>query len=137
MGRLRGNDHPNAKRLKSAYAAFAQGDLTALGDALVPEVRWHVPGDSLVAGDYVGRDAVYGLFARLGELTKGSLAHELHAVFADDAHGVALVTQRVTQDGTSRAFSVVHVFHLREGTITEFWEAHTDQYAYDKLLAGP
>jgi hypothetical protein len=27
-----------------------------------------------------------------------------------------------------------HVFHLRDGKVTEFWNASTDMYAYDELI---
>ncbi len=27
-----------------------------------------------------------------------------------------------------------HIFHLRDGMVTEFWDASTDQYAFDELI---
>jgi len=27
-----------------------------------------------------------------------------------------------------------HVFHLRDGRVTEFWDASTDQAAFDELI---
>jgi len=27
-----------------------------------------------------------------------------------------------------------HVFHMRDGKVVEFWNASTDQYAFDELI---
>ena len=127
-------DHPNQALIRAAYAAFAAGDLAALDVLIAPDVRWHVPGRGSLAGDYLGRDAVYGLFASLSELTGASLRQELHAVLADDRHGVVLVEERAERDGRPSILRVVQVLHLDGGKITEFWEAPLDPAAYDDLF---
>jgi hypothetical protein len=52
---------------------------------------WHDAGRNQTSGDYRGREAVYGFFGKLMEITEGSFRADLHTVFADDEHGVALV----------------------------------------------
>jgi ketosteroid isomerase-like protein len=68
------------------------------------------------------------------ELTEGSLHLDLHAVLADDEHGVALVVDTASRGGKSVTIDEAHVFHLRDGHVTEFWDASTDQAAFDELI---
>ena len=127
-------EHPNVTRLKDGYAAFAKGDFAVLDDLFAEDVLWHTGGRGQLAGDYRGRDAVYGLVSKLMELTEGSFRLDLHAVFADDEHGVALLLTTASRGGRSITVNEVHIFHLRDGKVVEFWDAFTDQYAIDELI---
>jgi ketosteroid isomerase-like protein len=68
------------------------------------------------------------------EVTGGSFSIDLHAALADDEHGVALVTTSGSRDGRPVEMMEAHVFHFRNGRVTEFWDASTDQYAGDELF---
>jgi ketosteroid isomerase-like protein len=127
-------EHPNVARLRDGYAAFAKGDFAVLDDLFADDLLWHTGGRSQVAGDYRGREAVYGLVGKLMEITEGSFQLDLHAVFADDEHGVALVAATASRAGRSITVNEAHVFHLRDGKVAEFWDATTDQYALDELI---
>jgi uncharacterized protein len=127
-------DHPNVTRTRDGYAAFAKADFAALNELFAEDVLWHVQGRNQLTGDYRGRDAVYGFFGKLMELTQGSFHIDLHAVFADDERGVALVDQTASRDGQSIRSYNSHIFHFRDGMVTEFWDASTDQYAFDELI---
>lgn len=127
-------EHPNVARITDGYAAFAKGDLAALNDLFAEDILWHVGGRNQLAGDYRGRDAVYRFFAKLMEVTENTFQIDVHAVLADDTHGVALVFERASKGGRSVETATAHVFHLRDGMTTEFWDAYTDQYSMDELL---
>ncbi len=127
-------EHPNVARIKEGYAAFARGDFTALNDLLAEDVVWHVPGRNQLTGDYKGRDAVYGFFGKLMEVTEGAFRIDLHAVFADDEHGVVLGIDTYGRGGRSTNVNEAHVTHLRDGKVVEFWVASTDQHAVDELI---
>jgi uncharacterized protein len=127
-------EHPNVARLRDGYAAFAKGDFAVLDDLFADDLLWHTGGRSQVAGDYRGREAVYGLVGKLMEITEGSFRLDLHAVFADDEHGVALLAATASRGGRSITVNEAHVFHLRDGKVVEFWDATTDQYALDELI---
>ena len=47
---------------------YAGGNLAAVEELLAGDVLWHVPGTSLIAGDYRGRGAVTGYFRLRREL---------------------------------------------------------------------
>jgi uncharacterized protein len=127
-------EHPNVARIRDGYAAFAKGDFAVLNDLFAEDIEWHTGGRNQLSGDYHGRDAVYGFFGKLAEVTEGSFHLDLHAVFADDEHGVALVVGEASRGGRSIENNEAHVFHLRDGKVVEFWDASTDQYAFDELI---
>ncbi|HTX28887.1 MAG TPA: nuclear transport factor 2 family protein [Streptosporangiaceae bacterium] len=127
-------EHPNVARIRDGYAAFAAGDLAVLTDLFADDLLWHLGGRSQLAGDYRGREAVFGLFGKLMEVTEGSFRLDIHAVLADDEHAVALVFVTASRGGRSIADNDAHVFHMRDGKVAEFWTAATDQYAFDELI---
>jgi uncharacterized protein len=127
-------EHPNVARIKDGYAAFAKGEFVVLNDLFAEDVLWHEPGRNQIAGDYRGRDAVYGFFGSLMEATEGSFHLEVQTVFADDERGVALVVSTASRGGRSVEVYDAHVFRLHDGKVVEFWNASTDPYAYDELL---
>jgi uncharacterized protein len=127
-------EHLNVARIKDGYAAFAKGDFAVLNDLFAEDVLWHEPGRNQLAGDYRGRDAVYGFFGSLMEATEGSFHLEVQTVFADDERGVALVVSTASRGGRSVEVYDAHVFRLNDGQVVEFWNASTDPYAYDELL---
>jgi hypothetical protein len=127
-------EHPNVARIRDGYAAFAKGDFDTLNELFAEDLVWHVGGRNQLAKDYRGRDEVYGFFGRLLELTEGSFHLDLHAVLADDEHGVALVATSASRGGKSVRINEAHVYHLRDGRVTEFWDASTDEYALDELI---
>lgn len=127
-------EHPNVARIREGYEAFGKGDLAALNDLFADDVVWHVTGRNQLAGDYRGKEAVFGFLARLMELTEGSLSNDLHAVLADDEHGVALLFTTGHRGEVTMDTPATHVFHFRDGRVTEFWGMAIDQYAFDELV---
>ena len=127
-------EHSNIARIRDGYAAFAKGDFTALNDLFAEDVVWHVSGRNQLSRDYHGRDEVYRFFGELFTVTEGTFHIDLHAVLADDEDGVALVAVSGSRNGRSATTNDAHVFHLRDGVVTEFWDASTDQYATDELI---
>lgn len=127
-------EHPNIARLREGYAAFGKGDFAALNELFAEDLVWHNPGRNHLAGDYRGRDAVYELFGRLMEITEGSFRLDVHAILADDEHGVALLRGTAHRGEQLLDTRDTHVFHLHDGRVTEFWAASTDPYAIDEFI---
>jgi len=127
-------EHPNVARIKDGYAAFAAGDFAVLTDLFADDLLWHVGGRSEVAGDFRGRDAVFGMFGKLIEVTEGTFHLDTHAILADDDHAVALVFATASRGGRTVTGNEAHIFHMRDGKVVEFWTASTNQYAFDELI---
>jgi uncharacterized protein len=122
--------HPNEDLLRRGYDAFAEGDMETLNEVFADDVAWRSAGDNPLAGDYHGKQEVFGLFARLNELAD-SFEQELHDVLANDEHGVALVKVRASRGDRTMEQNVVHVFHLADGKVKEFWLHNFDQATVD------
>jgi ketosteroid isomerase-like protein len=128
-------DHPNLDLMRRGYAAYTSGDLETIDRLFADDVVWHVSGRSPISGDYTGKEQVFGFFGKLQELSGGTSKVEVHDLLADDDHGVAIVTQSASRDGRTYEGRVTHVLHLRDGKVTEFWDAYVDQYASDEFWA--
>jgi ketosteroid isomerase-like protein len=125
--------HPNLVRARAGYEAFATGDLAAVSDLFSDDIVWHSGGSNVLTGDYVGKDAVLGFFGLLVQETGGSFKNDIHDMLANDEHGVALVTVSATRGGRALEFRIVHVFHMSDGKMTEFWAFPEDQRAFDEF----
>ena len=86
-------DHPNAVALRKGYAAFAAGDMETVASLFADDIAWHQAGSSPLSGDLAGKDAVFGTFAQLIQLTKGTFGQEIHDLLANDDHAVTMVEQ--------------------------------------------
>ena len=103
--------------------------------ALAADVRWHEPGRSLVAGDYLGRDEVTGsLFARLRELSGGTFCVvEWDGLSIDDGREVAVYVVRARRQGRDLLSRDVCVAEIRDGAIVAAQVYHADQHAWDRF----
>ena len=117
--------------LRDLYAAFSAQDVAAMQQLFDPDVVWHLPGRSVLAGDHRGVDAVLAFFGRVAELSEGTFTVELHDVVASDEHVVSLHTGRGTARGRNLEDHNVIVAHLRGGRIAAVYEHHEDLYAVD------
>jgi uncharacterized protein len=127
--------HPNEDLIRRGYEAFNQGDAATLRELFDPEIVWHFPGQSVLAGDHRGTDAVLGFFGRTQELTAGTFRVELHEVVADDEHTVGLHLATGEREGRTLEDHEVVVFHVRDDKVVEAWQYIENQYAYDEFFS--
>ncbi|MDJ0925565.1 MAG: nuclear transport factor 2 family protein [Acidimicrobiia bacterium] len=128
-------DHPNLEAARTGYEAFANGDMATVSDLLADDIVWHAGGDNILTGVYEGKEAVFNYFGRLMQETGGSFKNDIHDMLANDDHGVALVTVHASRAGKSIEARVVHVFHMRDGKMVEFWASAEDQSLFDEFWA--
>ncbi|MFJ4777965.1 nuclear transport factor 2 family protein [Streptomyces sp. NPDC088762] len=124
-------EHPNIAVFRRAMDAFSTGDMDALAEVFHPDVRWHISGQSPLAGDFQGRDATFAAFELDFRLSGGTYRPQLHDVLANDAHTVALLHATASRDGRELDMNYAIVFHISDGRITEGWELWADQRAFD------
>jgi ketosteroid isomerase-like protein len=125
--------HPNEELVRRGYEAFAKGDLQTLNGLFADDIVWHTPGRNPIAGDHKGKDQVFGLFGKVAELSGGTFGLDIHDVLADDEHAVVLATAHGEREGKSIHDNQVHVFHVSNGKVTEFWGHAGDLYAVDEF----
>jgi hypothetical protein len=127
--------HPNEELVRSAFDAFAKGDVDTLRELTDQDAIWHTPGRNLLSGDYRGVDAILGFFARIAELTGGTFRAELHDVVASDEHAVAIYVSRGEREGRTLENRTVLVSHVGNGKFTETWIMSDNQYAADEFFS--
>ncbi len=127
--------HPNADLIRKGFEAFAAGDMAALDALIADGAKWHASGRTPVSGDFEGKEAIFGNFARLRQETD-SLQQDIHAILADDEHAVALVNTTLTRGGKTLTAQQMFVFHVTGGKATEVWVASLDPYASDDFWAS-
>jgi ketosteroid isomerase-like protein len=127
--------HPNEDLYRQGFEAFQKGDTETLKNHFTDDIVWHVAGRGPFAGDHKGWEEVIGLFGRQMEATGGTLKLELHDLFADDEHAVALVRTTAERNGKRLDDSGVHVVHIRDGRLAESWFHVMDQYRVDEFFA--
>ena len=111
--------HPNEDLIRRGYDAFSRGDMDTLRELFDPDIVWHAPGHSQLAGDHQGVDAVLSYFARTMELTGGNFRVEVHGVVANDEHAVGLNSVHAERAGRTLEDNNTLVFHVRDGKVTE------------------
>jgi ketosteroid isomerase-like protein len=125
--------HPNEDLVRRGYQAFSTGDIETLGELFADDVVWHVGGRSQLAGDYRGKQEVFGFFGKLAELSGGTFRIELHDVLANDEHAIALQKATGEREGKTLDDNGVVVYHARDGKVTESWLHPGDPYGIDEF----
>jgi uncharacterized protein len=127
--------HPNEALIRDGYDAFVRGDLGAVAKFLAPDARWHVAGDSPLAGVYAGHDELFALFARLYEMTGGTIMIAARDILASEDHAIVLTTMKATRGDRELNDDGVAVFKIHDGMATEVWAFAEDQAAMDAFLS--
>ncbi len=127
--------HPNADLVRKGFEAFAAGDMATLDAIMADDIAWHASGTGVIAGDFEGKQAVFGSFARIPQ-EADSFSQEVHAILADDDHVVALVNATATRRGATATLAQVFVFHVEDGKAKEIWVTPFDQAAADAFWSA-
>jgi uncharacterized protein len=127
--------HPNEELVRSAFDAFAKGDVDTLRESMAQDAVWYVPGRNQLSGEHRGVDAILGFFARTMELSGGTFRMDVHDVVANDDHTVALFAARAEREDRSYENRNVLVIHIRDGKLTETWLMSENQYAADEFFS--
>jgi len=127
-------EHPNVDLLRRGFVAFAAGDLATLEAMFTDDAIWHVSGRNRFSGDYEGKAAIFQHFRELFQNTD-SIVQDVHALLADDEHGVVLQNVTTTRGDDRLETNNVLVFHIDDGLATEVWVASSDPYAADEFWA--
>jgi ketosteroid isomerase-like protein len=74
---------------------------------------------------------VAAYLAQVNGLSGGTHRVEVHVVLANDDHVVVLHAARGERSGKQLDLNALHLFHVRDGKVTEVWTVHHDLYAWD------
>jgi ketosteroid isomerase-like protein len=122
--------HANETLLRSAYAAFARGDMPAFLALCTADISFHVPGHGLLGGHHT-RDQFLAALGPAMEAVRGSFREEVVRVTAGDSDGAVVAAQQVERDGQVHRWNAVHWWRISGGKLAEFFEYTDDQTAFD------
>jgi ketosteroid isomerase-like protein len=131
-------EHPNAARVRDAYAAYATGDLeTALAD-LAKDCVFHLRGTGPLSGDAEGVDEIAKRLIGSFELTGGTQKFDIKGFYADEEHAVVVLRETATRtDGKTLDIDEVHVLKFdAAGKITDLWDLPSDPQVHDDFFDG-
>ena len=118
--------------LTAQKAMYAGGPIDAVERLMADDIVWHVPGRSLIAGDFRGRDAVLGYFRKRRDLAGGSLriTRRDRMVVADVV--VELADGQARIGGRQAQWRTVGVYRVLDGQIAEAWLVPLEAAAFDE-----
>jgi uncharacterized protein len=124
----------NAAIVRRGYEAVNTGDVETLTELLGDNVSWHTPGRSPLAGDVVGREAVFARLGRYLAETGGTFRAELKRVLTDEDGRVIGIHHSVAErDGKHLDIYGGIVFELQDGRIVDGREHFYDLRAWDEF----
>lgn len=126
-------ENPNIALHRRGHEAFSRGDQATLAEIIAEDTRWHVAGRSPISGEYQGRDAVFGFFATLGELSDGTIDIEDQFFMGDGDRTVALFRITASRGGERLDADFCEVVRWKNGQVAEDWGFAFDQYGYDEF----
>ena len=122
--------HPNERLVRDAYDLFTRRDIPALLE-LCSDMTLSVSGRSVQSGTFVGREGMARYFSIVSEHTGGTHRVEVLDVLADDTRAVALLRALGERGDDVFDMTVVHVFRIAGGRLTEMAIIPFDQYGFD------
>jgi ketosteroid isomerase-like protein len=123
--------HRDTAILRSAYGAFAVGDVLRFLTYCSDDFVFRVPGHNRMTGTYRGHDEFLGLVEVLLTLAGGTRAHDVLEVRAVGDRGTVRLVHRVERSGSTTLVPVTHICLLRDGKLVEIEERPDDLRAYD------
>lgn len=126
----------NADMVRRGYKAFNEADINTLMEIFDEKASWHTPGQTSIAGDRRGRDAVFAQFGRYGGETNGTFRAALQDVMAtDDGRVVGIHRNTGERNGKRLDVSCCIVFEVKNGKIIAGQEHFFDLYNWDQFWA--
>ncbi|TYB56018.1 hypothetical protein FXF51_45210 [Nonomuraea sp. PA05] len=123
--------HPNAELARCLYELIENGDINGYLDLIADDAVFHVGGNSIVAGEHRGKEAIIELGRLALAETNGTFKTRLLSAEGNDSYAVTLHRWTAERRGKRIAMDNFNVFHMERGLVTERWEYVADQRAHD------
>ncbi len=123
----------NAARIMSGYDAFSRGDIEGALAVFADNILWHVPGRGPLSHDYHGRTEVLGFFKQFMDLSNGTFRVKIDNVLAKGDQVVVLCTETAQRGSRSWSSPQIHVWTVKDGRATVFWQYQGDQQTEDEF----
>lgn len=125
----------NEAVVRRMFDAFARKDGFGLRGLFADDAVWLVPGDSVMAGRYEGRDAIFRFLGRLPKETGGTYGSRLIDVLSSDERAVALYRAAGERHGRTLDLDQLLLFRIEGGLIREVLALPSDPAVFDAFWA--
>jgi ketosteroid isomerase-like protein len=121
----------NEHAVRRLFDAFARKDGFGLRGLFAEDAIWHVPGESVMAGTYEGRDAIFRFLGRLPKQTGGTYGSRLIDVLVSEGRAAALYRATGERDGRTLDLDQLLLFRLEDGLIREVLALPSDPATFE------
>ncbi|MGB3753278.1 MAG: nuclear transport factor 2 family protein [Parerythrobacter sp.] len=127
-------DHKHAHMLYAAHKAFQGGDVDALFTDIADDAIWHMPGDNVLAGDYVGHEEIMRNFGMLQDAVDAYWAYPLD-YFGSDDHVVLIAEVRARKGEKQLNTREAMTWRLEDGKLKECWHMCLEPDKWDAFFS--
>jgi uncharacterized protein len=128
-------EHPHAVLMREFFDAFGAADRDRLAALMAPDLVWHFPGTSPIAGDWHGVDGLLeGIRQVAMALGRGNNRFELLHVYADDESAVTVHRDFYVGEDNELDLRYVLYVRMQDGRMAEVWEVPFDQYENERYM---
>jgi len=116
---------------------YAGGKDNGVRSLLSPEIVWHVPGQSAIAGRYEGIEEVIGYMRRRRDLAGRTFRmHRRELLVGEGEHIAALTDGTAVIGGRKWEWSTIGLYRLRGERLIECRLIPFDQAQFDSIWSG-
>jgi uncharacterized protein len=125
-------------RLQRAQAClYAGGPVEPVRSLLCPDVVWHVPGGTSIAGDHDGIDAVIAYMLSRRDLANRTFRmRHRELLVSEDAYFAAVTDGSALIAGRAWEWSTIGIYRLDREQLAECWLVPFDQAQFDAIWSG-
>jgi uncharacterized protein len=129
--------HPHEQLVRRFCETRARFNTAERGDQITapraPDIAWHVPGRTPIAGEYRGKEAVLDYFASRGDTDQRSSQVAIQRLLADHEFVTVLAGGQAKIGGTVREWKTLGIHWIVANRIAECWLLPFDQGAFDEI----
>jgi ketosteroid isomerase-like protein len=116
------------------HELYGGGGADPVRRLLDPDIVWHVPGESPIAGRYEGPEEVIAYMLRRRDLADGTFRMRRRELMVGEGEHFAALTDGIaTIDGRTREWSTVGLYRLRAELLAECRLLPFDQAQFDAI----
>lgn len=116
---------------------YADGAVDPVRFLLCPDVVWHVPGRTPIAGDHDGIENVIAYMLRRRDLANRTFRmHRRELLVGEGEHFAALTDGSAVIAGRAREWSTIGLYRLRGDRLAECWLMPFNQTDFDSIWNG-
>ena len=122
--------------VRRIFDAFARKQGFALRDLFAHDAVWTVPGTSVMAGVYRGREAIFRFLGRLPKETNGTYGSRLVDVLASGERAAALYRATGERRGVQLDLDQLLLFRLENALVVEVLALPSDPATFEEFWAS-